>query len=167
MQIIISKEKISERVIELGKKITSDYQNKSLIVLCTLKGSIIFFADLIREIELELETEFIRASSYGKEKTSSGDVKLAFPSALSLIGKHVLLVEDIIDTGMTLDTIVNSLHTRNPASIRVCSLLLKKDAAKPKTQIDYVGFEIGNEFVVGYGLDYAEKYRNLNDICII
>ena len=159
--VLISKEKIAARIQEIGAQINKDYAGKELTVVCVLKGSFIFMADLVRALNVPLTCEFISVSSYGNEKTSSGEVKLVLDISTPLDGKHVLIVEDIVDSGLTLKFIRDLLGVRNPASIACCALLEKPEALKTQVSVEYTGFKIGNEFVVGYGLDYAQKYREL------
>lgn len=161
IKVLFSREEIALRVAELGKKISQDYQGKSVTLVGVLKGSFIFFADLIREIKVPVNCEFISVSSYGNEKKSSGEVKLNLDIAGPLEGKHIILVEDIIDSGLTLKFLRDLLSVRNPASIRACALLEKPAARKTDVPLEYVGFQIGGEFVIGYGLDYAQNHREL------
>ena len=163
---LLSKEQIQSRIKALGETITDDYNDKdSLVCIGILKGSFIFAADLIREIKNEnLTTEFMSISSYGDDTKSSGVVRIILDLKKDIIGKHILIIEDIIDSGLTMEYLINLLSQRKPASIRVCSLL-KKDNPAVKVQMNYCGFTIPNDaFVVGYGLDYAEKYRQLDCI---
>ncbi len=161
----ISADQIAVRVRELGEKITADYPNQKITVICILKGSVIFFSDLIRMIDRPIECEFMCLSSYGNQMQSSGEVKVTLDLKNPIEGKHVLVVEDIVDSGLTLHYTLNQLRLRRPASLRCASLLYKPQAVKPEIKselvIDYVGFEIPSRFVVGYGLDYAENYRGL------
>jgi len=152
---------VAKRVKELGESITKDLKGKPLVCIGVLKGSFIFFADLVRQIHLPLSIDFIRASSYGNKTTSSGSVKISFDLSLSIEEKHVLLIEDIVDTGLTLRHLLDHLKHRNPKSLRLCVLLLKPGKLYKPVPIDYLGFTIDDRFVVGYGLDAGEKYRNL------
>ncbi len=158
---LITQEAIAQKVKELGAQITQDYQGKELTCVCILKGSVVFFADLTRAIDLPLSFDCMRASSYGQELTSSGDVKIGLDLSTSIKGKHILLIEDIVDTGITLSFLLDMLGTREPASIKICSLLHKPANKVKDVPIDYLGFSIDNHYVVGYGLDAAEKFRNL------
>ena len=162
-EIILRESEIKNKVKELGFEITEDYSDKDLIVIGVLKGSIIFMADLIRSIDLPIHMDFIAVSSYGSEMKSSGVVRIQYDMKTSIEGRDVLLVDDIVDTGLTLAYLVEVLSTRDPRSLKVCVLLDKKEARKPEIDLkmDYVGFEVPNRFMVGYGLDYDEKYRNL------
>ncbi len=163
-KVLIPQAKIRKRVEELGNQINQDYEGKEIVAVCVLKGSFIFFSDLIRNIDLPLSCEFLGLSSYGNETRSSGEVKVTLDINEPLENKHVLIVEDIVDSGLTLQYIKNSLQTRNPASLKIATLLFKPEALVIDSKIDYVGFQINNEFVVGYGLDYAQKYRGLPHI---
>ncbi len=165
-KVILSADAIQKRVNELGRQITDDYQGKKLVVVGILKGSVIFMSDLIRAIELPLSIDFMSTSSYGDRMESSGVVRLLYDLTRSIEGKDVLLVEDIVDTGLTLQYLVENLTTRHPRSLKICALLDKKAARKTELSflIDYIGFDVPNEFLLGYGLDFDEKYRNLPDI---
>jgi len=167
IQELVSAAKIQNRIAELGKEISKAYQGKELTVICVLKGSFIFCADLVRAISVPVKCEFISCSSYGNAKTSSGEVKLALDISTPLDGKHVLIVEDIVDSGLTLKYIRELFAVRNPASIACIALLQKPEALKVDVKVEYVGFKIGNEFVVGYGLDYAQCYRELPFIGVL
>ncbi len=165
-KVLISKESIQKRTQELAKKISDDYRGKRLIMVCVLTGAMVFFADLIRMLDIPVEVDTIVASSYGAGMTTSGSVRISKDIKYDISGKHVILVEDIIDTGVTLKTLTKMLETRAPESLRVCSLLDKPSRRKVDFEGDYVGFKIPDEFVVGYGLDYAEQYRNLPEVCV-
>ncbi len=163
----ISKQKLSMRVKYLGKEISEHYKNESeIIILSILKGSFIFVADLVREIKTPCKLDFLIASSY-QGKSSTGKIKLKSELNMDLKNKNILILEDIIDTGLSLNFIVNALKKKKPKSIKICTLLLKKEKHKFKHPIDFVGFEIEDEFVIGYGLDYNEEYRNLDYIGIL
>ncbi|MBS1959696.1 MAG: hypoxanthine phosphoribosyltransferase [Bdellovibrionales bacterium] len=158
----ISAADIKARILELAAKINDDYAGIDLTLICTLKGSIVFFTDLIRELRMPIHCEFIGTSSYGNHTESTGEIKVTLDLNEPLIGKHVLIVEDIVDTGLTLAYLIDYLKVRKPASLRTVSLLHKPETLKVKTlKMDYIGFQIPNKFVVGYGLDYAEKFRGL------
>ena len=167
VKTLISKEQIAKRVAELGAQISKDYAGKELTVVCILKGSFIFVADLVREIKTPVRCEFMSLSSYGDEKTSSGEVKMNLDISVTLDGKDILIVEDIVDSGLTLKFLKDLLMVRNPASVRCCTLLQKPEALKVDVKVDYIGFPIGNEFVIGYGLDYAQRYRELPYIGVV
>lgn len=158
---LIDEKKILSRVKEMGEELAKIARKEDLILISVLKGSFMFFSDLVRHIDADVKVEFLGCSSYGNAMKSSGEVKLTMDLTTAIEGKSVVLVEDIVDTGLTMEYLVKSLEARKPKSIRTCSLLLKPDALKTKLKLDYVGFEIGNEFVVGYGLDYQGYYRNL------
>jgi hypoxanthine phosphoribosyltransferase len=157
---LITEERLRARVAELGRDIARDYAGKSLVVVTVLKGSFIFVADLVRAIRLPLEVEFIGISSYAGT-ASSGVVRITQDLSRSIEGEHVLLVEDIVDSGLTMSYLLDNLSTRRPASVQVCALLEKPTRAKVRVPIAYRGFEIPDEFVVGYGLDVDGKFRNL------
>lgn len=164
---LIEEKKISKRVAELGAEITKLCAKEELIVVCVLKGSFVFFADLVRAIDADIRTDFIGCSSYGDGSTSSGEVRLTLDLTHAIEGKNVLLVEDIVDTGLTMSFLQKTLAARNPKRIMTATLLLKPAALKTDFKPNYVGFEIANEFVVGYGLDYQGRYRNLPDISVV
>jgi len=161
VDVMLSREQIAARVQELGAEITRAYQGKDLVLVGVLKGSFVFFADLVRSIDLPLRIDFLAVSSYGGNTESSGVVKFTQDLTRPIAGQHVILVEDIVDTGLTMKYLLENLETRRPASLSVCSLLEKPDRAKVKIDIAYKGFTIPDAFVVGYGLDYDERYRNL------
>jgi hypoxanthine phosphoribosyltransferase len=164
---LYSPEQIQKRVQELGQQITRDYQNKSLVLLVILKGSFVFAADLARTIDLPLRVEFLGVQSYGDDTASSGVVQITLDLTRPIEGEDVLIVEDIVDTGLTLDYIHRQVDARTPASVKVCALLHKPARMKKKVSIDYLGFTIEDVFVVGYGLDWAQKYRNLPMIGVV
>ena len=160
-EILVSREQLDRRLAELGEQITVDYRERELLLVGVLKGAVMFMVDLARTIRLPLEIDFMAVSSYGVSTRSSGVVRILKDLDEPIEGKHVLIVEDIIDTGLTLQYILRNLETRGPASLRVCGLLVKEKARALDVTADYVGFRIPDRFVVGYGLDYAERYRNL------
>jgi len=166
-KVLIPEVRLQNRIKELADQINADYGQQEVTIICTLKGSFVFFADLIRYLEFPMTCEFLGLSSYRNKKTSSGEVKVTLDINEPLSDRHVLVVEDIVDTGLTLKYILHALKARNPASIRVCSLLSKPEALQVDVEVDYTGFKIGNEFVVGYGIDYAEKYRGLPYVAYI
>ena len=166
-KILVSREEIAKRVAELGKQISEDYKGESVTLVCTLRGASIFFADLVREIEGDVEIDFIAVSSYGAGTKSSGEVKMIKDLSEPIKDKNVIIVEDIIDTGITLCYLKKLLLARAPKSLKVCSLLDKPSRRQVDFKGDYIGFEIENEFVVGYGLDYGEKMRNFKDVCVL
>ena len=161
LKTLLSEEDIQNRVAELGRKISSDYKGKEITCVGILKGSILFFADLVRYIDIPVAFDFIGASSYGESTESSGIVRITKDLSTNIEGKDVLVIEDIVDTGNTLEYLLDTLKAKRPASLKLCSLLLKPSKLQKKVTIDYVGFSIEDKFVVGYGLDVAEKYRNL------
>lgn len=166
-EIIINEEEIAKRVKELGKQITKEYRGRELLVVGILKGCMLFLSDLIRTIDLPLTTDFMVVSSYGSTTKSSGVVRILKDLEREIEDKDVLIVEDIVDTGLTLSYLIELFKTRNPRSVKVCSLLDKPDRRKVEVDIEYVGFKVPDEFVVGYGLDYLEIYRNLPFVCIL
>ncbi len=165
--VLLEAQTILKRVRELGAQITEDYKGKKPHLVAILKGASIFHADLVRAINLKLSFDFIAVGSYGDLTKSSGEVRILKDLDESLEGKDVLLVEDIVDTGLTLHYLLQNLHVRNPRSIKTVALLSKPSRREIEVPVDYIGFEIPDEFVVGYGLDYAQRYRNLRDICIL
>lgn len=166
-KVLITKEEIAKRVKELGAQISKDFAGEEITFVCTLRGASIFFADLVREIDLDAELDFISASSYGAGTKSSGEVKLIKDLSAPINGKNVIIVEDIIDTGITLSYLTKMLKARSPKTLKVCALLDKRARREVEFEGDYIGFEIENEFVVGYGLDYNEKMRTLKDVCVL
>lgn len=166
-EILLSAEQIKKRVSELGARIAEDYANRDLVAICILKGAIVFFSDLIRQIDLPLTTDFMAISSYGSATKSSGVVRIQKDLDKDIVDKHVLVIEDIIDSGLTLSFLRDNLLSRGAASIRICTLLDKPHRRAVNLVCDYIGFEIPDGFVVGYGLDYDERYRNLPDIGIL
>jgi hypoxanthine phosphoribosyltransferase len=160
-EILITDDQIREKTAELGRQITKDYRGKNPLLICILKGGLMFLADLMREIDIPVEIDFMAVSSYGDATESSGVVRILMDLDRNIKGRHVLIVEDIIDTGRTLTYIMDNLRTRGPASVRVCTMLDKPARRILDIPIDYVGFEIPDRFVIGYGLDYGEIYRNL------
>lgn len=166
-QVLFTERKLKNRVKKLGEQITADYQGKDLVVISVLRGSYIFMADLTRCIDLPCTVDFMAVSSYGKGTTSSGQVNIIKDLSDSVEGKDVLVVEDILDTGNTLSYLLEILKARNVASLKLCTLLDKPDRRKKPIKADYTGFTIPDAFVVGYGLDYAEKYRNLPYIGVL
>jgi len=163
---LISKDRLAARIEELGAEITREYEKQEgeVVLLAVLKGSVLFLADLCRAIQLPLSMDFIGIASYGDDTQSSGVVQITSDVTRSIEGKHVIVVEDIIDTGLTAEYLLDNLSTRKPASVRLCSLLHKPEKTERDVTIDYLGFVIPDKFVVGYGLDWAQKYRNLDFI---
>jgi hypoxanthine phosphoribosyltransferase len=161
VEVLISREKVEERIKELAKEIEKDYAGKELVCVGLLKGSVMFMADLIKAVDLDLRIDFMKVSSYGSGTNSTGVVKILKDVDVDLAGKDVLIVEDIIDTGLTILNVKDFLSKKNPKSVKVCTLLDKPSRRVVEVKGEYVGFEIPDEFVVGYGLDFDEKYRNL------
>jgi hypoxanthine phosphoribosyltransferase len=166
-EILITEEELQRRIAELGAQISQDYEGKRPILVCVLKGGVLFLSDLVRHVAVPHEIDFMAISSYGDGTESSGVVRILKDLDANITGRHVLIVEDIIDTGHTLDYILRNLQTRQPASLRVCALLSKPHRRELHVSVDYIGFEIPNKFVIGYGLDYAEIYRNLRYIGVL
>ena len=167
-RVLLSSEQIQKRVKELGAAIERDYPGGEPVYLIgILKGACIFLADLARATQVPARIEFIGISSYGKSQNTSGQVRLTKDLDVPIEGQHVIIVEDILDTGLTLTYLVQLLKQRHPKSLRIATLLDKPERRKVEVHADYVGFQIPDEFVVGYGLDYAEDYRNLKDVCVL
>lgn len=166
-EILVDEEKIKSVVKKLGEEITEYYAGKELMVVCILKGAVIFFSDLVREIKIPLNIDFMAVSSYGKMTESSGAVQILKDLETSIEGKHLLIVEDIVDTGLTLKYLIGILKARGAASIKTCTFLDKPSRRKVDVQIDFSGLEIPDAFVVGYGLDFAENYRHLPYVAVL
>lgn len=166
-QVLFTEEEIQAKIAELGRKITEDYKGKRVLVLCVLKGAFIFMADLVRNMDLPLEIEFMAVSSYGNSTRTSGEVKIVKDLDVSVEGRDVLIVEDIIDSGLTLSYLIDVLERRNARTVKVVTLFDKPNRRTVDLEVDYKGFTIPDEFIVGYGLDYAEKYRNLPYVGIL
>lgn len=166
-RVLLTRQEIQERVAVLGKEISKDYQGKELLAVGVLKGSVVFLADLLRVLTVPVELDFIAVSSYGAASKSTGIVRILKDLDRTVKGREVLLVEDIVDTGLTLKYITEHLNSQQPAGVRVCALLDKPSRRKVDVQIDYLGFSVPDEFMVGYGLDFAGRYRNLPDVCIL
>ena len=167
LRVLISSQQIKARIQELGEQISRDYPDGNLHMICILKGATFFMTDLARAMRRDVTVDFMGISTYGKGKSTSGEVKVTKDLDASLEGDHVLVVEDIVDSGITLTYLLHVLEQRRPRSIRIAALLDKPDRRQRPVKVTYVGFTIPDEFVVGYGLDYAERYRNLDDICVI
>ena len=161
IKVLLSEEEIAKRIDELGREITEQYKGKELTMVGIIKGAIPFFIKLSSRIKLKQKWDFLALSSYGNRTESSGVVKINMDLGATIERRHVLIIEDIIDTGLTMDYVLNNLKTRRPASLKICTLLFKEGNLKRKINIDFVGFKIPKKFVVGFGLDYAEKYREL------
>lgn len=166
-EILITEEQINARIKELGEQIRAKYKDKFPLFVCILRGAFMFLSDLVREVNIPLSIDFMAISSYGGKTESSGQVKILKDLDTPIEGRHVLIIEDIVDSGLTMDAVTRLLKTRKPKSISICTLLDKKERRKIKIDVDFYGFSIPNEFVVGYGLDYEEKYRNLPFIGIL
>lgn len=168
-KVLLSEEQLQTRIREMGAQIAEDYREKNPTMVCILKGAVMFYTDLLRATPIPLTMDFMAVSSYGKGTKSSGEVEIRKDLSSSIEGKHVIIVEDIVDSGFTLSYLTRMLESRGAKSIKLCTLLDKPSRRAPgiTLQADYAGFEVGNEFVVGYGLDYAEKYRNLPYIGIL
>jgi len=166
MNILISSSQIKQRVKELGEQLSADYEGKNVVIICVLKGAVVFLADLLRSLSIPVELDFVRLSSYGKNTESSSVISIIQNITSDIQHKDVLIVEDIVDTGTTLNFLKESLLSQNPSSLKICTLLDKPARREKSITIEYIGFEIPNCFVVGYGLDYNEKYRNLPDIAM-
>jgi hypoxanthine phosphoribosyltransferase len=162
--ILLTEDQIAARLGELARRIESDYQGRDLLLVGVLKGAVMVMADLARQLDRHVEMDWMAVSSYGSGTTSSGVVRILKDLDSDLTGRDVLIVEDIIDTGLTLSWLVSNLRSRGPASVEICALLRKPDAVQMAVGVRYVGFDIPNEFVVGYGLDYDERYRNLRSV---
>lgn len=160
-RILVEEDEIKRRVAELGAQITEDYRDKDLVLVGILKGAVIFLSDLVRNIKIPVGMDFMAVSSYGKSSTSTGEVRIIKDLDSSVENKDIIIVEDIIDTGYTLAYLTDNIRKRGAKSVRVCTLLDKPERRKVNVQVDYLGFEIPDEFVIGYGLDYAEMGRNL------
>lgn len=166
-QVLVSSVAIQKRVKEMGEAISRDYAGKNLLVVGILKGAIIFLADLVREISIPLQLDFMAVSSYGDATSTSGAVRILKDLEVAVEDKHLLIVEDIVDTGLTLNYLLENLKARRPLSVRACTILDKPERRLVDVNVDYCGFCIPDYFVVGYGLDYSQMYRHLPDICVL
>lgn len=160
-KVLITEEQIQAKIRELAEQIDADYAGKDLLLVAVLKGAVMVMADLSRALRSHVSLDFMAVSSYGSGTKSSGVVRILKDLDTDISGKHVLIVEDIVDSGLTLSWLIDNLRTRRPASLEVCAIMRKPEAVKTEIDVRYIGFDIPNEFVVGYGLDYSEKYRNL------
>jgi hypoxanthine phosphoribosyltransferase len=167
LDVLLSEEQIQNRIVELGAQITEDYGDAPLLLVGVLKGSYPFLADLSRQLGTNVEVDFVQTSSYGDGTTSSGIVQIRKDLDISIEGRHVLIVEDILDTGLTLRHLRELFNTRKPLSLKVVTLLCKPGAMRHETHAEYIGFDIADKFVVGYGLDHAERYRNLPYVAVL
>jgi hypoxanthine phosphoribosyltransferase len=166
-KVLITEEEIRAKLRELGQEITKDYSGKDLLIVGILKGSFVFMGDLIRNIDVPIQVDFMEISSYGYAAESSGAVRILKDLDNNIEGRNVLIVEDIVDTGLTLSYLIDNLRSRKPSSLKICTFLNKPSRRKVSLEVNYNGYNIPDEFVVGYGLDYAEKYRNLPYIAIV
>lgn len=164
---IVTQEEMRTRIRELGRQITADYADKDLVLVGILKGAYAFYADLARALRIPMRVDFLVVTSYGTKARPTGKVKMVTDLTEDIAGRDVLLVEDIVDSGMTVQYLLKTLHRRKPKSIKVCALLSKPERRKVDVTIDYVGFNIPNKYVVGYGLDYQQKYRNLPYLAVL
>ena len=164
---LITQRQIEKRIKELGTKITADYEGKELVMICLLKGAYVFFADLVRNIHIPVDVDFMMVSTYGARASSSGVVKIISDLSSTIKGKNVLLVEDIVDSGLTLSYLYKTIKDKKPRSLKLCALLDKVERRKHEVPIDYIGFTVPNKYVIGYGLDYQDRYRNLPYIAVL
>jgi hypoxanthine phosphoribosyltransferase len=166
-EILIGEESLKGRIRELGREISADYAGRDLLLVGVLKGAVFFMADLMRELAVPCEIDFMAISSYGAATDSSGVVRILKDLDINIEGRHVLVVEDIIDSGLTLSYLIRNLEAREPATLEVCALMTKPDRREIDVPVRYIGFEIPNKFVIGYGLDFAERYRNLPFVAVL
>ena len=166
-EILIDEETLQRRIAELGAQVTEDYRGRDLLLVCVIKGTVFFLSDLMRRIDLPVEVDFMAISSYGAGVDSSGVVRILKDLDVPIEGRNVLIVEDIIDSGLTLSYLLRALESRGPATLEVCALLTKPERRENEVECRYIGFEIPNRFVIGYGLDFAERYRNLPYIGVV
>jgi hypoxanthine phosphoribosyltransferase len=166
-EILVQRDELEHRVRELAEEVSRDYADRELLLVGVLKGAVFFLSDLMRHLEVDCEVDFMAVSSYGSSTDSSGVVRILKDLDVSIEGRHVLIVEDIVDSGLTLSYLLRTLRARNPASLEVCALLTKPERRKVDLPIRYVGFEIPNRFAIGYGLDHAERFRNLPFVAVL
>jgi hypoxanthine phosphoribosyltransferase len=166
-EVLVETEALSARIAELGAEISADYEGRDLLLIGVLKGAVFFMADLMRKLTIPCEVDFMAISSYGASTDSSGVVRILKDLDINIEGRHVLVVEDIIDSGLTLSYLMRNLESREPATLEVCALLTKPDRREMEVPVRYVGFEIPNRFVIGYGLDFGERYRNLPYVAVL
>ena len=166
-EILVQRDELEHRVRELAAEVSRDYADRDLLLVGVLKGAVFFLSDLMRHLKVECEVDFMAVSSYGSSTDSSGVVRILKDLDISIEGRHVLIVEDIVDSGLTLSYLLRTLRARNPASLEVCALLTKPERRKVELPIRYVGFEIPNRFAIGYGLDHAERFRNLPFVAVL
>ncbi|HTL40799.1 MAG TPA: hypoxanthine phosphoribosyltransferase [Pseudolysinimonas sp.] len=167
-KVLVTEQQIHERIAEMCRRIEADYEGRPVLLIGVLRGAVMVMADLARELrKLDVEMDWMAVSSYGASTQSSGVVRIVKDLDTALAGRDVLIVEDVVDSGLTLSWLRENLESRGPASVEICALLRKPEAAKVEIDVKYVGFDIPTDFVVGYGLDYAEKYRNLRDVAVL
>ncbi len=166
-EILIDEDELQRRIADLGEEISADYRGRDLLLLGVLKGAVFFMSDLMRRLTIPCEIDFMAISSYGASTDSSGVVRILKDLDINIEGRHVLVVEDIIDSGLTLSYLMRMLESREPASLEICALLTKPERREIDVDVRYTGFEIPNRFVIGYGLDFAERYRNLPYVAVL
>ncbi|MDQ3936392.1 MAG: hypoxanthine phosphoribosyltransferase [Actinomycetota bacterium] len=166
-EILVEEERLAERVRELGREVSRDYEGRDLLLVGVLKGAVFFLSDFMRSLDVPCEVDFMAVASYGSSTDSSGVVRILKDLDVSIEGRDVLIVEDIVDSGLTLSYLLRTMRARDPASLEVCALLTKPERRKVDLPIRYTGFEIPNRFVIGYGLDYGERYRNLPYVAVL
>jgi hypoxanthine phosphoribosyltransferase len=166
-EVLVTEEELRSRIVELGRQISADYAGRDLLLVGVLKGAVFFLSDLMRSIEVACEVDFMAVASYGSSTDSSGVVRILKDLDASIEGRDVLIVEDIVDSGLTLSYLLRTMRARDPASLEVCALLTKPERRKSDVEIRYVGFEIPNRFVIGYGLDHAQRYRQLPYVAVL
>ena len=166
-RILLSEDEICQRVRELGQQISNDYRGREITIICVLNGAVVFLADLLRNLDILTNLDFVRISSYGHETKSTGEARILQGLTMNIEGRHILVVDDIIDSGLTLHCLRKILLARRPASLKLCVLLNKAERRTEDVEVDYVGFSIPDEFVIGYGLDYAGQYRGLRYIATL
>ena len=166
-EILVTEEQLSARIAELGREISADYAGRDVLLVGILKGAVFFLSDLMRHLETPCEVDFMAVASYGSSTDSSGVVRILKDLDVPIQGRHVVIVEDIVDSGLTLSYLLRTMRARDPASLEVCALLTKPDRRKSNVEIRYTGFEIPNRFVIGYGLDYGQRYRQLPFVAVL
>ncbi len=166
-EVLVSEEQISARIKELGKQITQDYKGKDLLVIGVLKGAWVYLADLMREVDVNVQVDFMTVSSYGTGTTTSGSITILKDLTVDCAGRDILIVEDIVDSGITLSRLKEVLQARNAKSVEVSTLLSKPSRRQVEVDVKYIGFEIPDKFVIGYGLDFVDRYRTLRDVCVL